>query len=226
MDLAIVGKSPFVNESSLELDSILGHTPLKENEGSWGGGGGFGYSDIGQNTFGAPSNRRSPEEWELSDNHSKPSAYQSQRRDHAELPDNMTPMRNQDRSDSSRGQPIDFNGTTAQLRSDPYLTPTQQTFSSPQQQWQPPAFPLQSSTNHQPTDRSLTSPPRKVDTSAPSTEGRAFGVTLTDPGPTPTVSVGSMKSVEMHSGHTVGRSFRASIEGEGDHSSDPIPSQR
>jgi len=224
MALAVAGGSPLVNESNVELDSILDHTPVKENEGSWGRGGGFGYS------IGAPSNGRSREELELNDTHFNPSAYQSQHRDYTEIPDNMTPMHNQDRNDQGhvvhrRGRSIDNNGTNAHLQSDPYLTPTQHTFGSPQQQWAMPAFPPQSSANQRPTDRSPSPVPRTADISAPSTGLRAFGVTLTDPGPTPTVSVGSMKSVEMHSGHGIGRSFHASVEGERDYSSGPTPNQ-
>ena len=210
MALAVAGEPPLNNESNTELESILGHTPLRENEGSWGIGGGYGYSGVGQNPSAAPYNGRSREEWELSDTHYEPFSYQSQRRDYPEFSDNMTPMHNQ--------PSIDINRTNAQLQSDPYQTPTQQTFSPPQHQWQSPAFPTPSSVNQRPTDRSPSPPPRKADTSAPSTGLRNFSVTLTDSGPTPTVSVGSQKSVEMHSGHTIGRSFRASIEGEGDYS--------
>ena len=158
---------PLARESNAELESILGHTPVKENEGSWGGGG-YGYPGVGQNPSGAPYNGRSHEEWELSTTH---------------------------------------------FHSDPYQTPTQQKFSPPQQQWQTPTFPSPSSANPRAADPSSSSPPRKADTSAPSTGLRNVGVTLTDHGPTRTVSVGSKKSVEMHSGHGVGRSFRACIEG-------------
>jgi hypothetical protein len=203
--VAVAGEFPPVNESNPELDSILGHSPLKENEGNWGHGGGFGYS-IGQNSFGAPSNGRSREEWELHDTHSSPSAYQSQPRDYTGFPDNMTPMYNQDR-----------NGANAQP---PYLTPTQQTFIPPQQHWELPALPLQSSSaDHRPTDRSPSPPPPQrqadISSSAPSSTRppHAFSVTLADPGPTSTASVSSMKSVEMHGGHGIGRSFRASVEG-------------
>ncbi|SRR5258706_9402683 len=222
MGLAIAGERPLVNGPNTELDSILGHTPLKENEGGWRGGGGYGYSGVGQNPSAAPYDGRSREEWELSDTHYEPFTYQSQRRDYTEFSDNMTPMHNQDRGDSGhvayrQGPSIDINRTNAQLQSDPYQTPTQQTFISPQHQWQSPAFPSPSSVNQRPADRSPSPPP--------STGLRTFGVTLTDSGPTRAVSVGSKKSVEMHSGHTIGRSFRASIEGEGDYSSGPVPSK-
>jgi hypothetical protein len=40
MALAVAGESPPANESNPELNSILGHSPLKENVGNWGHGGG------------------------------------------------------------------------------------------------------------------------------------------------------------------------------------------
>ena len=176
MALAAAGGPPLPRESNAELESILGHTPLKENEGGWGGRGGYGYAGVGQSPSGAPYNGRSHEEWELSTTH---------------------------------------------LHSDPYHTPTQQTFTPPQHQWQSPAFPSPSSADQRPAGPSSSSPPRKADVNAPSTGLRNVGVTLTDHGPTRTVSVGSKKSVEMHSGHGIGRSFRASVEGEDAYSSDP-----
>jgi hypothetical protein len=220
MALTVAGGSSLGHGSNTELDSILGHTPLKENEGGWGLPGGYGYTGIGQNSSGAPYSGRSREEWELSDTHLGPSTYQPQRRDYTEISNTMD---KQDRSDSSHviHQSVDISGAKPYLQSDPYQTPTQEIFSSPQPQWQPPAFPLLSSANQQPADRSPSPPPQQVDIRAPSTGLRGFSVTLTDPGPSPSVSVnsahGSMKNVEVHSGRGIGRSFRASIEGESNH---------
>jgi len=232
MALTVAGESSLVAGSNLELDSVLGHTPLKENEGGWGHGGGHGYLGVGQNSSGTPYNGHSREEWELSDTHVGLSAYQKQPRDYTEISYDMMPMHKQDRSDSGHvvhrlGQSVDISETDTYLQSDLYQTPTQQTFGSPQQQWQPPAFPLLSSANQRLVDRSPS--PRKVDTGAPSTGLRTFSVSLTDPGPSPTVSVnsahGSKKSVEVHSGHGIGRSFRASIEGGSDYPPDPVSRQ-
>lgn len=172
MALAAAGGAPLARESNPELDSILGHTPLKENEGGWSGGGGYGYSGTGQNFSGARYGRPSHEEWELSNSRFEPYNQPPQLRVYNESSGNITPTY----------------------------------------------------TNQQPEDRSLSSPPRKVDTDAPSTGLHTVGVSLTDPGPTnPGLAVNSRhiskRSVEVVSGHGIGRSFRASVEGGNEYSS-------
>lgn len=227
MALSATADAPLANGSNTELDSILDHNPMKENEGGWGRGGGYGYSGLDQSSSGAPYNGRSREE--TASTHFEPYTYQPRRRDHTETSDSMISMHRPDGSNSShvenrQGQSTNIYEANVYPPYDSYQTPTQQTFSSPQQQWQPPAVPVpvpaQSSANLGPADRSLSPPPRKVDTNVPSTGLHNFGVTLTDSGPTrPTLSVNtahvSKKSVEMRS-HAVGRSFRASVEGVGE----------
>jgi len=205
MALAVAGEAPLANESNPELDSILGHTPLKENEGGWGGGGGHGYSGVGQDPAGALYSGHSREEWELSNSRFEPYNQPPQIRGYTEVSGNMTPTYKHYGSDSGNGeyrqhQSTDNSGTNPYLQPDSYRTPTQQTFPS---------------INQRSADRSLSPPPRQVDTS-PATGLHTFGVSLTDPGPTkPSVNSArvSKRSVEVHGGHGIGRSFRASVEG-------------
>lgn len=214
MALAAAGEAPLARESNAELDSILGHTPLKENEGGWSGSGGYGYSGMGQNFSGAPYGRPSHEEWELSNSRFEPYNQPPQPRVYNEPPGNITPTYRQDGSSSNHGEYRQHRSTDINPypQSDSYRTPTQQT------------YPIQPSTNQQPENRSLSSPPRKVDTDAPSTGLHTVGVSLTDPGPTnPGLAVNSRhiskRSVEVVSGHGIGRSFRASVEGGNEYSS-------
>jgi hypothetical protein len=225
MAVGAVAEPPFATGSTTELDSILGHSPVKENEGGRGLGGGYGYSGIGQNSSAAYYNGRSNQELEISTPRAQAYTYQPHRRDNAEISDDVVPTHKQGGSDSShvvhrRGPSNDVNRTDGlpYLQSNPYDTPTQQTFDSPQRQWQPSDFPPPSSATQQQAEPSRSSPPRKVDTNVPATPQHSKkGVSLTDRGPTsPAVSMNSAhtpkRSVELRSGHVVGRSFRASIE--------------
>jgi hypothetical protein len=232
--MATTTEPSLVHRSSPELDSDtghhsdIGHPPLRENEGGWGHGGGYGYSGVGQNSSGIPYTYQPRRDTESSDDmmhmHERVGALPPQ------PPDMELPSATRARQMGSErtvgmgnwGGGSDETGGLPYLQPEAHKTPTQQTFGAPQRQWQSPA-------NQRSADPSLSPPPpRNLNINAPGPGLHTFGVALADSGPTsPTVSINSAhsskKSVELR-GHAVGRSFRASIEGGSEYTSHLEPS--